>query len=497
MVQTVAERQSESTPHLRVILVGRSRLEQSVRRESAIELVRARTALDAVGEHGVPIAGGPDRTMVVLSDEQSRSEDAAELIRALRRVNARVKVVAVRGSGTNAGGPRAATDGTIDEDADAAALIALMDRLDGKPHNGHNLETPTIAIELDEPPTRTPEGAAMVAEAVATASGVPPVAVRPIAPVAAPTPAAAPIAAPAMPINAPLADDAVQADIAILHTLLAGDDIQSLCVARAQQSSANGPILFHPSGSETTAPTPPDGFAREAVVHRDSPFGWLVGPKADNGEELLRQRAEWLAHWLALREQHRQLCTAAFTDALTGAWNRRYFDRFLDGAIKEAKRRRHVLTVLVFDIDDFKRYNDQYGHPVGDDILIETVRLLRSVVRPHDKVCRIGGDEFAVVFYEPEGPREAGSQHPAEISQIARRFQSQVATARFPKLGSEFKGRLTISGGLATYPWDGGSPEALLSKADALSLESKRQGKNVICFGAACSENGVEGSWKG
>jgi len=67
------------------------------------------------------------------------------------------------------------------------------------------------------------------------------------------------------------------------------------------------------------------------------------------------------------------------------------------------------VTVMVFDIDDFKTYNDQYGHEAGDDILREAVRLLRSVIRPSDRVCRIGGDEFAVISYEPSGPRQEGS----------------------------------------------------------------------------------------
>ena len=79
--------------------------------------------------------------------------------------------------------------------------------------------------------------------------------------------------------------------------------------------------------------------------------------------------ASWLAHWLALREQHRQLYSAAFTDSLTGAWNRRYFERFLESAIKDAQRRRQSLTILIFDIDDFKHYNDTYGHPAGDKVL--------------------------------------------------------------------------------------------------------------------------------
>ncbi len=137
----------------------------------------------------------------------------------------------------------------------------------------------------------------------------------------------------------------------------------------------------------------------------------------------------------------------------------------------------------MFDIDDFKKYNDEYGHDAGDEILSEVVRLLRSVTRPTDKVCRIGGDEFAVVFHEPEGPRSPDSKHPTTVHAITRRFQQQVISHKFPKLSGCAPGTLTISGGLATFPWDGQTPAELLARADERAMESKRQGKNAITIG--------------
>jgi diguanylate cyclase (GGDEF)-like protein len=170
-------------------------------------------------------------------------------------------------------------------------------------------------------------------------------------------------------------------------------------------------------------------------------------------------------------------------DDLTGAFNRRYFDRFMAAALAQAKRDRHALTLMVFDLDDFKSYNDRWGHPAGDDILRETVRLLRSVIRPSDRVCRIGGDEFAVVFYEPTGPRDPGSRPPDDPHRIAQRFQQQIREHRFPKLGGCAPGSLTVSAGIATYPWDGRTPAELVLRADQLALESKRAGKNAITMG--------------
>jgi diguanylate cyclase (GGDEF)-like protein len=148
-----------------------------------------------------------------------------------------------------------------------------------------------------------------------------------------------------------------------------------------------------------------------------------------------------------------------------------------------AHRLHHRLTVLVFDIDNFKYFNDEYGHAAGDDILRETVKLLHSMVRPSDRVCRIGGDEFAVIFDDPRGPRTATSRPPSSVHQIARRFQQAIAEHRFPKLGREAPGRLTISGGLAAYPADGQDVKSLLARADQLALLSKRSGKNCISLG--------------
>ncbi len=95
----------------------------------------------------------------------------------------------------------------------------------------------------------------------------------------------------------------------------------------------------------------------------------------------------------------------------------------------------------------------------------------------------MGGDEFVVIFDEPEGPRVEGSRHPSNVCDIAERFQKQVSSQKFAKLQELTPGSLTISGGLATFPWDGRTPVELLKKADDLLLQSKRQGKNAITFG--------------
>ena len=111
------------------------------------------------------------------------------------------------------------------------------------------------------------------------------------------------------------------------------------------------------------------------------------------------------------------------------------------------------------------------------------VRLLGSVIREGDHVGRLGGDEFAVLFSDFTGPRTPGSRHPDTVEVLANRFQKQIKDLRFPELGLEAPGRLSISGGLATFPWDGDEVASLIKMADHRAIESKRRGKNCLTFG--------------
>jgi diguanylate cyclase (GGDEF)-like protein len=273
--------------------------------------------------------------------------------------------------------------------------------------------------------------------------------------------------------------DSALADAELARALVRGADILAPAMDVLRRRTGDPGLRFAPG--ETEAPGADRPGASAEVLCGGHRAGRLLSDRLPGAR--LASAADWLGAWLTVRDQHAQLREAAFTDSLTGAWNRRYFERFLETALREAKRDRHEVTLLVFDIDDFKRYNDQYGHGAGDDILIETARLMRSVVRPSDRVCRIGGDEFAVIFNEPEGPREPGSQRPTSVMQLAERFQKQIALARFPKLGEAAPGPLTVSGGLASFPWDAHDVPSLLRIADERALASKRQGKNAITFG--------------
>jgi len=179
----------------------------------------------------------------------------------------------------------------------------------------------------------------------------------------------------------------------------------------------------------------------------------------------------------------------ATEDELTGLKNRRYVFEFSRQILERAKREDSWVTILVFDIDNFKHYNDVYGHSAGDEILKQAAVLMRKCCRSHDIVGRIGGDEFAVIFWDAKSSqsdaanserRSAQTEHPKEAVFIAKRFRREFNSAELDLLGPEGKGVLTISGGLAGFPHDGSTVKDLFEQADEALLEAKRSGKNRI-----------------
>jgi len=191
----------------------------------------------------------------------------------------------------------------------------------------------------------------------------------------------------------------------------------------------------------------------------------------------------------AAEERTRHLEKLATEDDLTGLKNRRYVWEFARQVIARAGEEDGRVTLLVFDVDNLKHYNDLYGHLAGDSILKQAAVLIRRCCRAHDAVGRIGGDEFAVVFWDDPrrksgGPRSerrsARADHPAEAIYIAKRFVRELEKAELNLLGPDGKGVLAISGGLASFPRDGSTIEELFEKADQALLDAKRSGKNRI-----------------
>jgi len=218
----------------------------------------------------------------------------------------------------------------------------------------------------------------------------------------------------------------------------------------------------------------------------------------------LERLAGFLGTLIHLVQRDEALKKLAMTDDLTGAHNRRYLERFLRQILKQMSEEKTEVTLLLFDIDDFKHYNDTYGHGTGDEILRQTTRLIRRCCREHDVVARIGGDEFAVLFWDSRREKQAhkneqghdgqsetivekrseiqGTQrsHQEMVKFLSNRFRRMMMTNEFPGLGPEVRGVLTISGGLSSFPWDGQTVESLMAASDEALLSAKRSGKNRI-----------------
>lgn len=202
----------------------------------------------------------------------------------------------------------------------------------------------------------------------------------------------------------------------------------------------------------------------------------------------LSEIARQIGKVAALQERHNRLQRLAITDELTGLSNARYFRHFLSLILERARKLHFPVTLLVFDIDDFKHYNDEYGHKTGDEILKQVAALMKRCVRQHDLVARIGGDEFGVVFWDKEGPRQprqpkpnATLRPPQEPLQVFERFKGLISSEEFPSLGQTGKGSLTVSAGLAVFPWDATGVDALVDEADRRLMHgAKRNGKNAI-----------------
>mgnify|MGYP001305087077 CR=1 FL=1 len=480
----------------RVILVGRTGLDQSLRASPDVELLRVRSTIEAIGELSQPLDDeSPTRAIVVVGDRagdggsdqggdragESGANDArwrastgAEFVEAARHVDPEVVVVGLGNAGSVP-----AYHGTVRGASDVLALIHAADTSARTPAtfdplNGHE------SVNGHEPINAHDRADACAPEATGVETLISSI-LRPGSPTRGTSGAAPPISPePASEPAVPTANDAP-----VVQAALRGGEIldAAMTLIRSRMRCADASFVPHKEGVE-----PPKGPGVVAVAWGEATFGWLSAPGVD--ARALAEHAAWLAGWLRLRDQQAELRTAAFRDPLTGAWNRRYFDRFLASALEHCRQSRRTLTLMVFDIDDFKKYNDRYGHAAGDEILAETVRLMVSVVRPSDRVCRIGGDEFGVIFYEPDGPREQGSRHPDSVCKIAARFQQQIGRHRFPKLGSEAPGSLTISGGLATFPWDGATVEQLMCRADERSMESKKCGKNAVTLGPSAIRRG-------
>jgi diguanylate cyclase (GGDEF)-like protein len=157
---------------------------------------------------------------------------------------------------------------------------------------------------------------------------------------------------------------------------------------------------------------------------------------------------------------------AAFTDHLTGLANRRRFERQLEREVGRVLRFGHPFSLLMIDIDNFKKLNDTFGHDAGDDAIRRISRVLREETRGIDLAARIGGEEFAVLLVETS--QSAGAE-------VAERLRVAIKALETPS-----GGQLTASFGVAECPIDAQTASGILKAADVALYEAKRNGRDRV-----------------
>jgi diguanylate cyclase (GGDEF)-like protein len=240
--------------------------------------------------------------------------------------------------------------------------------------------------------------------------------------------------------------------------------------------------LIHATRAQARPPAPSAGTAG---LDRDLQAALAAGSAEDVAGlmrevarilDVLRQQATQVHDYGArfetvneeLRTANLRLREMSLTDELTEVGNRRNFDMRIREEINRSTRFGHAFSLLLLDIDAFKRFNDDFGHVQGDAALRALGSLMRSISREGDVPCRIGGEEFAFIL--PETAK-------GDAALFAERIRRGVEGGIMAPDGSR---ALTVSIGLAAFPDDGKSQEDLLRAADEALYESKREGRNRV-----------------
>ncbi|HEX9284906.1 MAG TPA: GGDEF domain-containing protein, partial [Nitrospirales bacterium] len=162
----------------------------------------------------------------------------------------------------------------------------------------------------------------------------------------------------------------------------------------------------------------------------------------------------------------------AYRDGLTGVFNRRYFESRLIEEITRAARYGAGVSILMVDLDHFKKVNDEFGHMLGDDVLRTVSSIFTRTLRKVDVVCRYGGEEFAIILPATPG----GSAYI-----VADKLRRAVAGAQHPGVPIP----VTISAGVAEFPANGITRDDIVRAADAALYKAKQNGRNQVCWAPA------------
>ncbi len=223
---------------------------------------------------------------------------------------------------------------------------------------------------------------------------------------------------------------------------------------------------------------PPEGSASLCVplVAQGTPIGLLHvdapadGDAAGQDAGLIGQIAEQLGLAIANLQLRETLRTQSLRDPLTGLFNRRYLEVSLARELQRCERRGLPLSVLMLDVDHFKRFNDTHGHAAGDALLGTVGRLIQAGVRAEDIACRYGGEEFTLVMPELDA---------AGVIARAEQLRRTIGMTTLQHAGRTL-GPVTVSIGIATHPGDGTTPELLMQVADTMLYQAKAEGRDRV-----------------
>lgn len=213
----------------------------------------------------------------------------------------------------------------------------------------------------------------------------------------------------------------------------------------------------------TLEPLPPVEAAIRTLDGREVLCEVVGGPTVFKGRPAIQSVMRDIGDRKALEEELRRL---AYTDSLTGTANRRHFFEQIEVEFSRARRHGRPLSVLMIDVDNFKRVNDEHGHAVGDAVLCALVKAMSTILRSEDLLARIGGEEFAVVLPEID-------QSSAEA--VAERLRSVVAEVRVPSPNGAVQ--CTVSIGVAQAQPVRESPDRALQRADEALYDEKAEGQ--------------------